>query len=258
MGAVLSVTEDVMQRIRMVSAALMTAIAMATAMAATATAQAATTDQAGQPLPLLAGLPPPRAAKPAAAATTAATNVKRIAVSKHVAKHVAKNAIHAKNTKYAKLTSKKHYRIAAADTEEPSSPPSPTASPTWPVADTAALADSASATPPESAPADATSPSAVVVGGQTVQVVASNEVNQIDLAADDETATAAARFDGQGAAPAPQTVFAAPAHEDGSRNQAAVGSASWFAQVLAALGGAFAAGTVAWFLIGSGPVRTYG
>ncbi len=37
-----------------------------------------------------------------------------------------------------------------------------------------------------------------------------------------------------------------------------VGSASWIAQVLAALGGAVAAGAVAWFLIGSGPLRTYG
>lgn len=39
---------------------------------------------------------------------------------------------------------------------------------------------------------------------------------------------------------------------------AAIGSASWIAQVLAALGGAVAAGTLAWFLIGGGPVRTYG
>ena len=37
-----------------------------------------------------------------------------------------------------------------------------------------------------------------------------------------------------------------------------MGSASWIAQVLAALGGAVAAGTVAWFLIGGGPQRMYG
>jgi hypothetical protein len=42
------------------------------------------------------------------------------------------------------------------------------------------------------------------------------------------------------------------------RDESAVGGASWIAQVLAALGGAVAAGAVAWFLIGGGPVRTYG
>jgi hypothetical protein len=43
-------------------------------------------------------------------------------------------------------------------------------------------------------------------------------------------------------------------HKDAS----AVGSASWIAQVLAAFGGAVAAGVVAWFLIGGGPQRMYG
>ena len=37
-----------------------------------------------------------------------------------------------------------------------------------------------------------------------------------------------------------------------------VGSTSWILQVLAALGGAVTAGTVAWFLIGGTPQRTYG
>jgi hypothetical protein len=251
MRRVLSVTEDVMQRIRMVSAALLAAIALA--MAATASSQAATTDQAGQPMALLAGLSPPHTAKPTAAAKKASTNIKKSAVRKHAAKN-AKNA-----TKHAKLKSKKHYRIAAADTAEPAPPPSTPVPPAavWPLADAAAPADSAPIEPPEPAPSDATTPSTVVVGGQTVQVAASEEVNQIDLAADDETATVAARFDGPDAAPAARTALAAPVHEDGSQNQSLVGSASWFAQVLAALGGAFTAGTVAWFLIGSGPMRTY-
>jgi hypothetical protein len=38
----------------------------------------------------------------------------------------------------------------------------------------------------------------------------------------------------------------------------AVGSASWIAQLLAALGGAIAAGAVAWFLIRPAPERNYG
>jgi len=48
------------------------------------------------------------------------------------------------------------------------------------------------------------------------------------------------------------------AQNTSAQDTSAVGSASWIAQVLAALGGAIAAGTVAWFLIGAGPVRTYG
>jgi hypothetical protein len=37
-----------------------------------------------------------------------------------------------------------------------------------------------------------------------------------------------------------------------------VGSTSWILQVMAALGGAVAAGSVAWFLTGSAPQRTFG
>jgi hypothetical protein len=230
----------------MVSAALLAAIALATM--AAATAQAATADQTGQPSALLAGLSPPHTAKN--------TTVKQTGDKKHV----AESAINAKRTRHAKLTRTRHDKLAAAEISEPVSQRSSQAPPTavWPVADAATPAESAPAAPAESAPSDATTPSTVVVGGQTVQVVAPDEINQIDLAADDETPTAAARFEAPDAAPAAQTVFAAPVHEDGSHSQSPVGSASWFAQVLAALGGAFTAGTVAWFLIGSGPVRTYG
>ena len=52
----------------------------------------------------------------------------------------------------------------------------------------------------------------------------------------------------------PTPTVVAAAHED--KNP--VGSASWIAQVLAALGGAIAAGSVAWFLIGASPQRMYG
>lgn len=48
------------------------------------------------------------------------------------------------------------------------------------------------------------------------------------------------------AAPAVRAMVATPAYED----TGSVGSVSWIAHVLAALGGAFAAGTIAWFLIG--------
>jgi hypothetical protein len=48
------------------------------------------------------------------------------------------------------------------------------------------------------------------------------------------------------AARAVRVMVATPAYED----TGPVGSASWIARVLAALGGAFAAGSIAWFLIG--------
>jgi hypothetical protein len=66
--------------------------------------------------------------------------------------------------------------------------------------------------------------------------------------------------------PASPAALVAPVRADAGQtaqpasdqNATTVGSASWTAQVLAALGGAIAAGLVAWFLLGTGPVRTYG
>ena len=68
------------------------------------------------------------------------------------------------------------------------------------------------------------------------------------------------------AMPASPAALVAPVHADASQtaqtasdqNATTVGSASWIAQVLAALGGAIAAGVVAWFLLGTGPQRMYG
>ena len=127
----------------------------------------------------------------------------------------------------------------------------------WPVAAATPPADIATAASPETAPPDnAPALGAIVVGGQTVQVAASDQVNDIDLAAAgaNNAATLAARSDRGANAASAQTAFAAPRHEATE----SVGSASWIAQMLAALGGAVAAASVAWFLIGSGPVRTYG
>jgi len=119
---------------------------------------------------------------------------------------------------------------------------------------------------PQLAPTSSTPfPSELVVGGQTVQVASPNAVNDIDLAASDK--------DAQGSAAAPSgaagTVLAANATEPTTKSDAIssvsvpppgspVGSTSWLLQVFAALGGAVAAGSVAWFLIGSAPQRTYG
>jgi hypothetical protein len=42
-----------------------------------------------------------------------------------------------------------------------------------------------------------------------------------------------------------------------ARGPSPAGTSAWVAQLLAAIGGAMAAASVAWFLIGSAPQRTY-
>ncbi|HEY1982784.1 MAG TPA: hypothetical protein VGH13_22115 [Xanthobacteraceae bacterium] len=116
----------------------------------------------------------------------------------------------------------------------------------------AAPADDNAAPAAQAAAADSqATPSAVVVGGQTVDVAAPDQANAIDLAADEhhDATVSDARTDPD---PPAQRVLAA--HKDASSG----GSDSWIAQFLAAFGGAVAAGLVALFLIGGGPRRTYG
>lgn len=124
-----------------------------------------------------------------------------------------------------------------------------------PPAAPANLALAEPAPPPAPAAAEST-PSALVVGGQTVHVVSPDDANEIDRAAEAQTAPSAAATQSAvaAAAPAPDTATVARAQEETNH----VGSASWIAQVLAALGGAVAAGSAAWFLMGSAPQRTYG
>jgi hypothetical protein len=240
-----------MLRIRIVSAGVVAALAVALA-ASAATAQTTTNSPVGKPLSLLAGLLPSQAIK-----------------QQHEKKtHQAKVAVH--HVKAA------HKKLAARTSRKPVAPPAETTAPSqvadapaptpaqivnldniWPIpapntpANTAPSADATSAT--NAAPrSDALSETALVVNGQTVQIAAPDEVNAIDLAADDNATKPAAT----NAAPSAQTVLTT--HADADPNDNPVGSASWIAQVLAALGGAAAAGTVAWFLIGSGPQRMYG
>ncbi len=116
--------------------------------------------------------------------------------------------------------------------------------------------------PPTAASFAEPMPSELVVGGRTVRVTAPDDVNEIDEAADPQrvaasAAAAAARLsDGAEAEPTSETATVAVARTQPERSP--VGSASWIMQILAALGGAFAAGSAAWFLIGSAPQRTYG
>ncbi len=245
-----------MLSIRIVSAAAGAAIALLLA-TGWATAQTATNEQPGKPLALLAGLRPPHESKVHATASivhtkTAGRTIKQTAAKRSAAKRPTQ------------LARKKFHEIAAAPSQEQPLAPSVAPANNRPVADAAPRADMATASDmamaapqaglAEAAPLDS-GLSAIVVAGETVQVASPDQVNDIDLAADD------GNHANLTTAPSERTevksmshVFAAPVHADAS----AVGSASWVAQVLAALGGAVAAGTVAWFLIGFGPQRMYG
>jgi len=163
----------------------------------------------------------------------------------------------------AKRTGRRHHLAAERPIHvaEAAKPAAPAAAPAdvWanvtPVTAPATVASAAPA-PQLAAAAPESTPSELVVGGQTVHVVSPDDANEIDRAADAQiapsvTATPSAVAT---AAPAADTATVARAHEQTSH----VGSASWIAQILAALGGAVAAGSAAWFLMGSAPQRTYG
>lgn len=92
-------------------------------------------------------------------------------------------------------------------------------------------------------------PDAIVTDGKVAQAAPPPEANPPELAADPHPAAAEpAPANTTAAAPVVRAMMAtaAPAESD-VKNP--VGSASWLLQVLAALGGALAAGAVAWFLI---------
>jgi hypothetical protein len=99
-----------------------------------------------------------------------------------------------------------------------------------------------------------------------VQLVSPNDANEIDLAANDAGArvSAAPPDNAVASTPAIRDIIEAQPKSDSVRVATTqqpgseVGSTSWVLQVLAALGGAVAAGSVAWFLIGAAPQRTYG
>lgn len=185
--------------------------------------------------------------------------------------HMAKAA--ARKPHMAKVAAKPHIRIAAARPKHASVRIAAAAAPAtvWPQVDAAPLAFAeATAPPPVLAPETLSAipepePSELVVGGETVQVAAADQVNDLDLAADQSNAAAATapataapetvtKSNSAAAEPAARAFVVAPAQQRANP----VGRTSWLAQMLAALGGAIAAGSVAWLLIGSRPQRMYG
>jgi hypothetical protein len=153
-------------------------------------------------------------------------------------------------------------------------PPPPPASDntsnnSWPAAPTAMTADAATLAPVQQMPAapqivapTAGTPSQLVIDGQTVQVASADEVNEIDLAASDAgVANAASRGPKLASNTPPSAVPESAAQSEPTSvalveaQMPEISTTSWILQVLAALGGAIAAGTVAWFLMRSAPPR---
>jgi hypothetical protein len=230
--------EDAMLSIRIVTAgaALGAVLVMALSSAVGGAAAQTTTSEPGKPLKLLQILAQPAKTK-----------------TKPRAKIANKPA-----TKTAKKSTGKKTHIADRG-EHPApglAPATIDAVPAsvWPTVDAAALAAASAAPVPQAAPAPAEpSLSKIVVGGRTVQVAAPDEVNAIDLAADEPTAAMATQSDRADLQPASDSVVAFAQQDD-----SATDGPSWIAELLATFGGALAAGSVAWFLIGSAPQRRYG
>jgi hypothetical protein len=260
------VTEWVMPRIRVVCVGLVAAMAIALALGG-ARAQTAPNAPVGKPLALLAGLRPPHEASHAVHPKAAHVAIRKTAARK--SHHVKTAAEHGRHVAARKFARQRHEAsepagTASAFAEEPPAQATPAG---IEPGGAAAPADGMTAPTPTVAPVsgpvseNAPSPSGpsldpTAVKVQMLRIAAPNQDTGPAPGAQQDAPPVAASNDSAVAQPpaAPQTVLAAPLHRDTSP----VGSASWIAQVLAAFGGAVAAGAVAWFLIGGGPVRTYG
>lgn len=209
-------------------------------------AQTATNESPGKPLQLLQIVSHPNKAKIKRHAKSVAHRKHRILVGRNRPQPPAQTA-------------------AAAPSEQS----------IWPTVNattSAAVTASEPAPAPTAVPADPV-PSERVVTSETVRMAAPNDADAADPAANaphvqtadaapgDTTGTttnvqtnAAASVEVTQPPQQSNVPIAAPQHP----RPGVVGSASWIAQVLAAFGGAVAAGSLAWFLIGPAPQRTFG
>ena len=130
----------------------------------------------------------------------------------------------------------------------------------WPAAESETAAEVASAEPEQQGATSTaeSAPNELVVGGRAVQVVSPDDANEIDLAADspEVPASKGPRSD-VGERALTTDPPAETAVTGGARQPDPAGTSAWVAQLLAAIGGATAAASVAWFLIGSAPQRRY-
>lgn len=252
-----------MLSIRLIAAG--TALAMA---AGGAAAQTAMSQAPGKPLQLLQIVQHPKAARARPHAQSAAKLTERTAHHTELAKraHIKPHRIIAAR-RTRPPADETETQASAVPSEAPAPAPVAAAAPPasgWPAVKNSApaVAEFRPAPPPAPAltqPAAGADPSELVINGQTVQVASPNEVNALDLAADDEdaaeTATAAMA---PTVASEPKPEARALAVRPAAQSANAASNRAWIAQLLAALGGVVAAGSVAWFLFGSAPQRNYG
>jgi hypothetical protein len=242
-----TVMEGPLPRIRIVAAGA-SVLLLLTVTLGSASAQSATADPAGKPLPLLQFAHAKSKAKLRRHRRLAAN----FAMKKTVRRRIVKRTF-----------TKPHKNIADA---RPAPVSAPAASPEniWPAANSVAPGVMAGIAP-DQAPASVateavveTDPNQIIAGGHSVQAVLPNGLTQTDVAADG--VKQAAQTTVANAAPPKPAVHAmvVNADADSASTASPIGSASWIAHVLAALGGALAAGAVAWFLIRPAPDHTYG
>jgi hypothetical protein len=253
--------EGVMSSIR-IAAAGAAMLLLSGLMASGATAQTATDQAPGGPLQLLHWL-----------RVGSQTN-------KPTTKPHAKTAERKTVRTAAAFTKHRRIRMATAEATLPATT-WPAVNPDAPPETTITTTTLAPATQPALRPGVPV-PNELVVAGQTVQLASPDEVNELDIAANDTQPPASNVGPTDTASPVPamneaakassksDSLIAAPQQPSASRVSSQissqvsshagsqVGTASWIAQVLAALGGAVAAGSAAWFLIGVTPQRTYG
>ncbi len=215
-----------------------------------ASAQTATAGSPGKPLPLLQIVHQKSKAKLRSHPMMAVKFAKKTHRKRRIAKHILAKT-----------------RKAVVPAPRAPAPAATAALPEniWPAAG-AATPGGMAALAPQPAPASVstepvvdTDPDEIVTNGHIVQAASPDEVNPADLAADNPQKAAKAAVAHNPVAPAPvvHAMIVKPT-TPAAQNPTPVGSASWIAHVLAALGGAIAAGAVAWFLIGPAPQRNYG
>jgi hypothetical protein len=247
-------------------------------------AAAQTAEPVGRPMQLLQLVKPGKAAEVKPHAKLAAKRHAKLA-AKPIAKSSAKSSAQASARAPAKASAKASAKTRIASRKKQRShmvaerkrrhqsavqvAEAPASDNAWPAAPTATPVDAATLAPAPApqivAPVAGATPGQLIVDGQIIQVASADEANEIDLAANDASVASDASLGAATTGNAAMTEVNEPPVKSDSTSAAVapaqsadVSSTSWFLQVMAALGGAVAAGSVAWFLIGSAPQRMYG
>lgn len=206
-----------------------------------------------------------------------------------IRQHVSFRRKHRPHTEMAEPRRPQRPAVAAgseAPAAQAAKPAAPLLTPAAPLSASLSAPAAPAATAAASSPAPPTT-GALVIGGQAVQVLSPDEANELDLAANTPSTASDTPAPASGSTPfynlaapnpaaasevapagnaaptgsVPPAATAALAAEmesakaEVARPQSSIGSTSWIMQIMAALGGAVAAGSAAWFLIGSASPR---